>query len=781
MRTFALGIRSLLTGTLLFAALFVVAPTLVHAQAATPPAATPPASTGIGNVTATLPDASGLSNLSASDVPTNADGSVNFTGSNAAIDASAAAAQTEFGGAPTATTPAAAAPAPAAGGGATTGCGISNIGDCILNVVATFIITFTNFILAIAGTLLNWVIVKTVFQFSTLIGNSAGLLTAWGILRDIGNLILLFGFVLMGISIILDTGKFADKKAIPKLIIFAILLNFSIFAAEAIIDTSNVLTSALYAQANTDPCVTTSCNINSGIAGHIMESTGLSGIYALKTGGTVTVTNKALVLIGLSLFSIVGTVVLLAAALMLAWRAVVLTGLIVLSPIGFAGMALPPLEKIAKGWWNTLIHQAFFAPILFLLIFIDLKVTEGFSSVSNNNGLASALTGPGTDNMGIIMVFLLIIAGLIGALMAAKKFGAMGADFAIKTAGGVAFGSGAFVARRTVGAGSAAIGRSIRNTPGLADTEMGRRLASIADRGAKSSFDPRATKFAGNITKAAKIDLGKPGKTAAGGYAEIEKKDIKARTDYANSIKPNPTEDAEAKALKEQKKNTDTAHKTAQTDSKNKRDSLVNARNSYANSISDLEKKVASGEEDPEYVRLTNEIAAETANHDELFRQGQTQETLISSTKINALTAQKSTLVSNADKLKTSRAEYLATADKYSNDLQEITDKQVAEERKYKVDSDALDRKILLSSRQGRYADNLSKARTFVPGFLTGRPEREASNAIKRSLKQTKSESLFKDLGKAISDGNAKEAEISDKLSEAIDAQKEEDAPPPAA
>lgn len=373
------------------------------------------------------------------------------------------------------------------------GCDLAHIGDCILNTVAMFALSFANFMLGLAGVLLNWVIVKTVFQFASLIGNSAGLLTAWGILRDIGNLLLLFGFVLMGIGTILNTGKLPDKKAIPKLIIFAVLLNFSLFASEAVIDVSNVLTSVMYSQANTSPCLNTSdpnCGLNYGIAGHIMESTGLSGIYAVQSTDLSNFANKAWVIIGLAIFAAIGTVVLLAAAIMLAWRAITLTGLVILSPLGFAGMALPPLAKVTGKWWNTLIHQAFFAPILFLLIFVSLKVTEGFSVNANNNSLAAALLQPGASTMGIIMVFLLMSGALIASLIAAKNFGAMGASFAVNTASKVAFGSGNLVT-----GGAARLTRmGIQRSP-MANTGVARFVtANMLRPMEKGALDPRNIK-----------------------------------------------------------------------------------------------------------------------------------------------------------------------------------------------------------------------------------------------------------------------------------------------
>ncbi|MDB4991937.1 MAG: hypothetical protein JWL75_182 [Parcubacteria group bacterium] len=326
--------------------------------------------------------------------------------------------------------------------------------DAVLKPVAIFILTLSNLLLGLAGSLLNWVVVKTVFNFGSLIGNSPGLLLAWGIMRDIGNMMLLFGFIFMGLATILDLQTFSAKKALPRLIIFAILMNFSLFAAEAIIDTSNALSSVMYTQANTDPCgsvnggvfgtgggTTADCAtsvFDYGIAGHIMQSTGLASLF--KTNGGAL--NIALVTyIGLAIFSTIGAVVMFAASIMLVIRLIVLSFIIIAAPLGFAGMAIPPLRKLADKWWSHLLSQAFFAPVLFLLIFISLKVTDSFAGADTRNSLADALTSNSTSTMGIIMIFTIVIGFLIGSLLAAKSMGANGASFAINAGTRLTYGS----------------------------------------------------------------------------------------------------------------------------------------------------------------------------------------------------------------------------------------------------------------------------------------------------------------------------------------------------
>lgn len=355
----------------------------------------------------------------------------------------------------------------AAAAGKEGGCEIWSPGSwptCIIDGVGLGIMFIANFFLGIAGVLFNYVIAKSVFEFGSVIGNSEGLLAAWGILRDIGNMVLLFGFIFMGLATILDLHSFPVKKALPRLLIFAILMNFSLFAAEAVIDVSNALSTEMYNAANTTPCAsgTTSddwkvCFINVGLAGHVMNSTGLSTVYEITSGSGFL--GSAGIYLALALFATIGAVVFIAASIMLAFRLVILTFLMVSSPIGFAGMAIPPLQQYANMWWNKLLSQAFFAPVLILLILISLKITDAFNTQNiARNGLANAVINHNVDSLGIVMVYLIVIGFLIASLVVAKSMGASGSAFAVNFAtrfayGGMAratntaFGGSAYAAR----------------------------------------------------------------------------------------------------------------------------------------------------------------------------------------------------------------------------------------------------------------------------------------------------------------------------------------------
>lgn len=382
-------------------------------------------------------------------------------------------------------------------------CSPADIGACIRALpgmlftgIAFIFLTLSGLILMLAGTVFNWVVIRTVFQFGTYFGTNEGMLVAWGVMRDIANIALLFGFIFMGVLLILNVGGgghghgggISAKKAIPRLIIFAVLLNFSLFASQAVIDVANAFSSSFATLAGENCSTNTSTGTSSsadqtneecanvGISGQILKVAGLTSIWDSESRDLGAALGNlvdrpysyAVSLIMLSVFVLVTAIVLLAGSIMLIIRVVVLSLLMVTSPVGFAGMAIPKLQGIASMWWSKLMSQAFFAPIYLLLIFISIKLTEGLmqGEATLANALIANEGNSVAGNMQVVMVFLIVIGFMIGSLIAASRIGAAGASFAANTASSIAFGS-LTRGSNLVGGGAARIGRfGLQNAPG---------------------------------------------------------------------------------------------------------------------------------------------------------------------------------------------------------------------------------------------------------------------------------------------------------------------------
>lgn len=429
-------------------------------------------------------------------------------------------------------------------------------------VISFVILAFSSFLLWLAGILFNWSLAYLVFNFGVYFGNSTGLLLAWGILRDFGNIILLFGFVYMGIQTILNIGNYDTGKTLSRLVIFAVLLNFSLFISEAIIDTANGLTTTLYSQTSTCDITDTDCLINHGIASEILDrasimsalgfggasnlsSRNLSGADSRAEGdlqfaeGSNYFTNpigETLKFLGLALLVTTAAVVLIAGALMLISRAIHLTFLMVVSPIGFAGMAVPWLEKMAKDWWDALVKQALFAPVFLLLLFVSLKLLDGLDGLAGGEGgIASAIQSTNAIDTGPIVFFALVIGFMIASLLVAKKFGIYGAEAITKTAtgligrtaGAATFGAMGWMGRNTIGSASNVIARNLGRVGRI--PLVGRQLRAVVDAGAKASFDARSVLKTG-------AELGEVSKAAKGGRRGVLEATKKAEEEYAKTM-----------------------------------------------------------------------------------------------------------------------------------------------------------------------------------------------------------------------------------------------------
>lgn len=446
----------------------------------------------------------------------------------------------------------------------------------IVSGVSLIVLLVSSAILGLASYALNWSAYITVFQFGNLVGNSEGLLKAWGVMRDVGNIVLLFGFIFLGISTILNLShsEYTAKRALPALLIFALLMNFSLLAAEAIIDTSNALATSIYTQASGGLCEQGTsfldCSIQQGISGKVMAATGVASIFKFAPQFTTgNDTTNAIILIGLTLFTIITACVLFAAAIMLIIRAVVLALLMVTSPIGFAGMAIPPLHEMASGWWKQLLSQAFFAPIYFLLVLVSLKVMEGISAALGTTGqttpqslaqifMTSATEG-GSSNITIGITFALIIGFMVASLIFAKNSSAIGTGYAIKSAGALSFGTLSWAGRRTVGRGAYTAANALRGTS-FARTGVGKMFVGTLDAGGKASYDIRNSGAAKGIAASQHIDLGK---AQTGGYAGVVHAEEEKRTKYAKTLRNTEEEKAAQKALATSSTNSNKAIETA--------------------------------------------------------------------------------------------------------------------------------------------------------------------------------------------------------------------------
>lgn len=508
-------------------------------------------------------------------------------------------------------------------------------------------------LLGVAMLTLDNVMYYTVVTMGDYVSHLTAIGTAWRILRDIGNIVLIFGFLAIGITTILDVSWYGGgTKMLPTLLVAAVFLNFSLFISEAMIDGGNLFATEFYTQINGGQAVKPSdyglsggsADIhNEGISNAIMRQLGLASIYnaalnSTDSGGTISnVVFKDgsawyIGFMGIILF-LVASFVMFSLAFILIARFVALIFLMVVAPIGFAGLAVPKLESTANQWWSTLFEQVITAPVLLLLLYVALAVITdanfltgfgvgGTSSAASNNA-ATAYNGFLSGNLGgfgsVVLSFLVAMGLLVAVTVVAKRMSAFGAGWAMKVgstlSGAALVASGAgFVGRRTVGALGSGASEKLKGTA-FGRSFIGRGITSTLDnRVAKASFDVRNT----GLAKAASgvgFDLGKAG--GKGGYEADYKARLKTYEAAADSIKPREKTPAEQKAIDD----AETAHRLATEAKTNANTARGQASLDHDAKAAELARLEAARAADPQwmanlnnYKKLQDARAAEVAS-----------------------------------------------------------------------------------------------------------------------------------------------------------------------
>lgn len=333
--------------------------------------------------------------------------------------------------------------------------------EASLNGIMAWIASLFAWLAGVAMITLNYAVYFTVVTMGNYVNNLSAVGVTWQIMRDIGNIVIIFGFLVAGIATIIKYDMYGwGRTMLPKLLIAAVFLNFSLFLTEAIIDTGNLFATQFYTQINGGNLPTSATLGSQGVSDKIMNQLGLTTIYGgVKTQSAALYKENPMFIGFMSIILfIILAFVLFSLAFILIARFVILLFLIIIAPIGFAGLAVPKLESTAKKWWSALFEQTITAPVLLLLLYIALAI------ITDANFLTSGGKPPewlglfgkdGATNIAgfatAILSFLVAMGLLLAVVIISKKMSAFGAGMATKAAGALSFGAVALGGRATLG------------------------------------------------------------------------------------------------------------------------------------------------------------------------------------------------------------------------------------------------------------------------------------------------------------------------------------------
>ena len=282
------------------------------------------------------------------------------------------------------------------------------------------------------------------------------------------NLGFVFAIIVMAFATIFRVQSYAMKQILWKLIVAALLVNFSLTIAGAFISVSNIFTDFFLQGLNFK-------SFSDGLMG-VLNPQGLVKVEDASAWNKISSPFGAIFktmasLLFVIIFTFVIILTFLALAIMLLIRTVILGILLVIMPIVWLLWIFPGTSKYWSEWWSNFIRWTFFAPIvLFFTVLVissgtQLKNIRDLSGMGQqqNAQMEQALKDSVTLNPDFFdhVAQIIITTGLLlGGLFAANR---MGITFA-STAMGMAKGGGKMFGG-WVGKKSLQYGTSILNKP----------------------------------------------------------------------------------------------------------------------------------------------------------------------------------------------------------------------------------------------------------------------------------------------------------------------------
>ncbi len=269
--------------------------------------------------------------------------------------------------------------------------------------------------------------------------NAPAVVKSWVLVRDFANMAFLIIFIAIAFATILGVERYEWKRLLPKLLMMAVVINFSKTISGVVIDAAQVV------------MMTFVNGFRDVAAGNLIRGFGLNDMLTLRkiapgeSGVTDTAVAAASILAVVLLVIAVVTVAVI--VIMFLIRILYLWILIILSPLAFMLAAAPGVEGKFNEWWSKFIRYAFVGPILAFFLWLSFSimaaVPPGGNLATNNNipivsretgflepagNTSATITGIGQSDQ--LLSYGIAIALLILSLTTANNIGVRGGTLA---------------------------------------------------------------------------------------------------------------------------------------------------------------------------------------------------------------------------------------------------------------------------------------------------------------------------------------------------------------
>jgi len=322
-------------------------------------------------------------------------------------------------------------PAPAAPGADTVSKLLSNVGQYAVSIISTIgsaLIALFGKILIIMMEVLVWI-----SQYNNFIDNPY-VNKGWVVLRDLVNMFFVLGLLFIAFVTVLKIEKYPWNRLLARLLIMAVLVNFSKTICGIIIDFFQVI-------------MLTFVNAYKDITGaNMTNALKVQEWLQLNVGTGDTSWQDGLLAIGGIvlgfIYVIVALIVVTIFCVMLALRMIALWILVTLSPLAFFAWAFESgkIAQYSQQWWNEFFNYCIIGPFIAFFLWLSLvtmvqlnfnQMVPGYDASKRQGANIKDMQGGKMDNLLSILIGVVM---LVAGLSQAGKMGVAGASLATSAA-----------------------------------------------------------------------------------------------------------------------------------------------------------------------------------------------------------------------------------------------------------------------------------------------------------------------------------------------------------
>jgi hypothetical protein len=254
--------------------------------------------------------------------------------------------------------------------------------------------------------------------------NSQAVINGWVIVRDLCNMFFIVVLLVISIATILKIETYHYKRLLGRLIIMAILINFSKTICGLIIDFTQVLT------------LTFVNGFSAAAGGNFVEALQLNKLMQIAPSETGVDDWKIVAGYLLALVMvIISCVVVLVMIVVFVMRIIMLWVLIVLSPLAYLLTTFPQGQKYAGQWWSQFGNYVIVGPVMAFFLWLSLiSVAKVDSDMPPGGGeeterMQAVITEAGSEDN--IIKFIIAIGMLVGGLTITQQIASQSGTMAI--------------------------------------------------------------------------------------------------------------------------------------------------------------------------------------------------------------------------------------------------------------------------------------------------------------------------------------------------------------